>query len=453
MERSNQIAVYWDFENFHAARIDDLYGEGSYSDMMYSNRRHQPQERVFEVGAVLDYVRSIGTVVINKAYANWLPLSRYRADLLEHGIDLIQLFHRGARAKNGADIRLVLDALDDVHRYPHLSHVVVVGSDSDYIALAVKAREEGKRVIGVGVERATNRFWARSCDEFKFYKTLLGKALEPSDELMSELKAGSDRQEARDLLVRAMRRLTSARGEDWVVSAAVRPMMTRLDPTFDEGNYGYSAFSFFLKDCRDLVRTRQGIHDLEVALHEGVSSSTGPAWTGPTTGIHPVIQPAEETSVARDYERILAQQRLPILHPVWRRQALEQLVEVFREAPENKLPSFAALEESLKRRLQAEMLPDDDGDIRRLRLVLFSFRAYYLYPNLGGISLRSTLDPQAFNRFFDGCMVRRIAAMAELPLDTEALFEVLFGPEAEANEEALESLNGLIAEQLEQMSH
>ena len=120
----------------------------------------------------MDYAATIGDIVINRAYNNWQYYSRYRDALLVHAIDLIQLFPKGANAKNGADIRLALDALQDVQNHPNVTHVVIVGGDSDFISLAQKLRQNGRSVIGIGVQGSTNRYGHRAAQNLSIMRRL-----------------------------------------------------------------------------------------------------------------------------------------------------------------------------------------------------------------------------------------------------------------------------------------
>ncbi len=53
--------------------------------------------------------------------------------------------------KNGADIRLAIDVIDDLSRYDYVNHVLIVAGDSDYVSLAQRCKRLGRTVIGVGV--------------------------------------------------------------------------------------------------------------------------------------------------------------------------------------------------------------------------------------------------------------------------------------------------------------
>ena len=163
------VALYWDFENLHAGLAEARFGEGFYGK---PDGRFKVQEPLIDVQAVLDLAASFGPVAINRAYCNWQFFGRYRDALLQGSIELVQLFPPGASAKNGADIRLCLDAVEDLGRWSHIGTVIIVGGDSDFMPVAQKIRATGRRLVGVGTRKNTNRHWAVSCHEFRYYDEL-----------------------------------------------------------------------------------------------------------------------------------------------------------------------------------------------------------------------------------------------------------------------------------------
>ena len=232
-----KVAIYWDFENLHAVLTDLEFGQDFYRD-----HRLSVQTPVADVVPIVDYAASLGDVIINRAYGNWQFFSRYRDALNSAGIDLIQMFPRGANMKNSADIRMALDALDDLHTHPHLTHIVVVSSDSDFISLAQKVKQAGKFIAGVGVEKNSNRFWVASCNEFRFYSALV--KLNEASELAVSAAASAPLEQppppqvapgeealptllsveaARDTLVKSLTQLVAKQGENYVPRGAVRP--------------------------------------------------------------------------------------------------------------------------------------------------------------------------------------------------------------------------------------
>jgi len=259
------VAIYWDFENIHASLIDQLRGAGT-----YRQTRFTPQDPVVNVAALMEFCASFGSVAINRAYGNWQWFARYREALLHNAVELIQLFPPGAAAKNGADIKLCLDATEDMIRFPHVTTLVIIGADSDFLPVSQKIKAAGRTLVGVGIEAATNKHWAHSCHEFRYYERLVAEEEAPLEEASDEAGSSApERPEAIDLIRRAIARLAANKGEPWVLKAAIRPMVMRLDPTFDEKSYGAATFSALLKKFDDVLEVRKGQYDQEYRLKEG----------------------------------------------------------------------------------------------------------------------------------------------------------------------------------------
>jgi hypothetical protein len=257
------VAIYWDFENIHATLIDQLKGAGT-----YRQTRFTPQDPVVNVAALMEFCASFGSVAINRAYGNWQWFARYREALLQNAVELIQLFPPGAAAKNGADIKLCLDATEDMIRFPHITTLVIIGADSDFLPVSQKVKAAGRTLVGVGIEAATNRHWAHSCHEFRYYERLVAEEELPIEEPDRAESAMPTQPEAIDLIRRAIARLAANKGEPWVLKAAIRPMVIRLDPTFDEKSYGATTFSGLLKQYDDVLEVRKGQYDQEYRIRE-----------------------------------------------------------------------------------------------------------------------------------------------------------------------------------------
>jgi len=167
---NSAVALYWDFEHLHAA-LCEAKAEGTYSGQ---DNRFRVQEPLVNVQVIMAFAATLGTVAINRAYCNWQYFGRYREVLMRNAMELTQLFPPGSAGKNGADIKLCLDAMEDLSRYPHLGTVLVVGGDSDFIPLAQKVRASGRQIVGIGERSATNAHWAGACHSFRYYDELVG---------------------------------------------------------------------------------------------------------------------------------------------------------------------------------------------------------------------------------------------------------------------------------------
>jgi hypothetical protein len=284
-----RVAVYLDFDNIVISRYDQVNGRnafhrdkakdtGDFADRLAG--------ATVDLGAIIDYASSFGTLVLTRAYADWSAEvnAAYRGQLVARAVDLVQLFPAAAYGKNGADIRLAVDAVEDMFRLPDLTHVVIVGGDSDYIALAQRCKRLGRFVVGIGIAGSTSRSLVAACDDFVTYDALPGvpvptpaeaadshkaepakrtrrrkadKAEEPEPD--PELESEHDEDEfdpadaATALLLRALRIGLEKDDADWLHNSAVKAQMKRMDPSFNEKSLGYRSFSDFLRSHADLV--------------------------------------------------------------------------------------------------------------------------------------------------------------------------------------------------------
>jgi uncharacterized protein (TIGR00288 family) len=177
-----RVALYFDFDNIVISRYDQLHGDSSYRKDTSRTKTVSPntqawkrlQQATVDIDAVLDFAATFGTIAIARAYADWsTPVNAsYRNQLIDRAVDLVQLFPLSA-TKNGADIRLSVDAIEDLFLIENLSHIVIVAGDSDYVALAQKAKKLGRYVVGIGVAGGTSRALTAACDEYADYDALL----------------------------------------------------------------------------------------------------------------------------------------------------------------------------------------------------------------------------------------------------------------------------------------
>jgi len=177
-----RVALYFDFDNIVISRYDQLHGDSAYrkdtsrgkTPTAGTQTASKLNEATVDIDAVLDFAATFGTIAIARAYADWsTPVNAsYRGQLINRAVDLVQLFPLSA-TKNGADIRLSVDAVEDMFRIDDLSHIVIVAGDSDYVALAQKAKRLGRYVVGIGVAGGTSRALTAACDEYADYDALL----------------------------------------------------------------------------------------------------------------------------------------------------------------------------------------------------------------------------------------------------------------------------------------
>ena len=270
-----RVAVYLDFDNIVISRYDQVNGRNSFQRDKAKGLDEHPErlERAtVDVGAIIDFASSFGTLVLTRAYADWSAdvNAGYRGQLVGRAVDLVQLFPAAAYGKNGADIRLAVDTVEDMFRLPDLTHVVIVAGDSDYIAPAQRCTRLGRYVVGIGVAGSSSRALAAACDEFVTYDALPGiPVFEPApatdDKPAPRKRTGRTKTTPEDpeppdpqaaatgLLTRALRIGLEKDDVDWLHNSAVKAQMKRMDPSFSEKSLGFKSFSDFLRSRADVV--------------------------------------------------------------------------------------------------------------------------------------------------------------------------------------------------------
>ncbi|MBU8808810.1 NYN domain-containing protein [Mycolicibacterium goodii] len=265
-----RVAVYLDFDNIVISRYDQVNGRNSFQkDKTKGLEADKLTKATVDVGAILDFASSFGTLVLTRAYADWSAdvNAGYRQQLVGRAVDLVQLFPAAAYGKNGADIRLAVDAVEDMFRLPDLTHVVIVAGDSDYIPLAQRCKRLGRYVVGIGVAGASSRALAAACDEFIIYDALPGvPVFEPEPQSTPPRRTRRTKTDEHDepeppdpqaaataLLTRALQIGLEKDDVEWLHNSAVKAQMKRMDPSFSEKSLGFRSFSDFLRSRSDLV--------------------------------------------------------------------------------------------------------------------------------------------------------------------------------------------------------
>ena len=284
---ATRVAVYFDFDNIVISRYDQVHGRNTFQrDKAKGLDKERLRAATVDLGAIMDFASSFGTLVLTRAYADWSAEvnANYHGQLVGRAVDLVQLFPAAAYGKNGADIRLAVDAVEDMFRLPDLTHVVIVGGDSDYIALAQRCKRLGRYVVGIGVAGASSQSLAAACDEFLTYDGLPGisptAAVAPPKKRGRHASAAESEEEpapdpqvaATGLLERALRIGLEKDDADWLHNSAVKAQMKRMDPSFSEKSLGFKSFSDFLRARSDVVTLDESTTTRMVRLRNDTDS-------------------------------------------------------------------------------------------------------------------------------------------------------------------------------------
>lgn len=228
-ENERNIAVFIDLENLAVG---------------FEKRRRGNMD----VGKILERLLDKGKLIVKKAYADWGRFPAYTAPFHEAAIELIEIPERAMTGKNSADIRMVVDAMDLAWSKAHIDTFVIVSGDSDFSPLASKLKENGKRVIGIGMRSSTSNLLRDNCDEFIYYEDLERQEDEEKVVTRLEQEVPEKKREAFALLLDACMALRRE-NHDALYASLIKDTMKRKKPSYDESYYGYRSFNHLLEDA------------------------------------------------------------------------------------------------------------------------------------------------------------------------------------------------------------
>lgn len=211
-----------------------------------------------------------GKVTVQRAYADWRRYPQYIVPLSENSIDLIFAPAYGSSKKNATDIRMAIDAVELVFVRPEIGTFILLTGDSDFSSCVLKLKEYGKYVIGVGIQESSSDILVQNCDEYYSYTSLTG---------LTKTTGGDQKSSDPWVLVeQAMKRMVDR--DDVMRSDRLKQVMIELDPSFDEGSFGFSKFSRFLTEAAskklvDLRKMENGQYEISPASGKGSSGGGG----------------------------------------------------------------------------------------------------------------------------------------------------------------------------------
>ena len=197
---------------------------------------------------ILDELSNYGVVTYKRVYGDWTRpnLAGWKSMALDNAITPVQQYSY-TTGKNSTDSAMIIDALDILYSN-NVDGFCIVSSDSDFTRLAIRLRESGKHVIGMG-EQKTPKPFSAACNAFKYLEILAEEEIQSA--------AVDDKVEMKTLESAIIRIIAeNANLEDEINIGELGSRLQGRYPDFDVRNYGYSKFSQFLKDF-DCLSFRQ----------------------------------------------------------------------------------------------------------------------------------------------------------------------------------------------------
>lgn len=249
--------------------------------------------------ALLDEVAKFGNPTIKRAYGDWSS-DRLKGWGNELNLRAIRGMHQGAftRGKNSTDSAMIIDAMDLLYA-GNVEAFALVTSDSDFTSLALRLRESGKVVYGLG-EKKTPASLQNACDRFIRLESLGDPAsVTGSDDAETSTEEPGQVPEVN--LQSALTKAVNAVGGDdgWAAPGTIGKHLSRTHPSLDPRNYGHRGLQGLLVAQPYLESTTEGGALLVRVKGKAKSTAKAPA-KGSATGSAkaPEKTPAKATTKA-----------------------------------------------------------------------------------------------------------------------------------------------------------
>ncbi len=239
----------------------------------------------FDLQPAMDRLLERGKVVFRRAYCDWSRFKEAKGNLHEFGVELIDVPPSTRSGKNGADMRLVIDALELCYAREHIDTFAIASGDSDFCPLAYKLRENGRQLIGLAVKEATSPLFVKACDEFIYLRprTRAEKEKEKRAHEHEDTSKGrkhgkshaagerhakdkepahghKGKTEVPEIAVEVVQSLLG-RATGSLNPSLIKETIVRKEPDFDERDHGFSSFAKLLAAMEQdglLKRVQQG---------------------------------------------------------------------------------------------------------------------------------------------------------------------------------------------------
>ncbi len=199
---------------------------------------------------VLTVLAELGTVNIRRVYGNWRKqaLKGWSDMALRHALDPQQQFDI-TKGKNATDMKMTIDAMDLLFR-GRVDGFGIMSSDSDFMPLAMRIRQEGIPVYGFGNANTPEPF-KQACNRFIDVTALMGSE---GGTAPKEGRRTVD-QELLDLLVDAYNAVK--RDENGYARLSEVGQRAGNRSSFDVRNYGYSRLSELIEAMPNFVTEKR----------------------------------------------------------------------------------------------------------------------------------------------------------------------------------------------------
>jgi uncharacterized LabA/DUF88 family protein len=196
---------------------------------------------------MMEEVAKYGIPTYKRIYGDWTKphVNRWKEPLLEHAITPIQQYSY-TQGKNATDSAMIIDAMDILYT-GKVDGFCIISSDSDFTRLALRLREAGMQVIGMGQKKTPAPFIA-ACNKFIYIEILKSKT--PAADVSPEEKI--EEPEIKPIDKKVIKLISDSVNDfadelGWAYLGDIGNIMIKKQPDFDARNYGFKKLGELIK--------------------------------------------------------------------------------------------------------------------------------------------------------------------------------------------------------------
>lgn len=210
------------------------------------------------IDRIMREITRYGTPTIKRIYGDFTrqSASGWKAHLLSNAITPIQQYAY-TTGKNASDSAMIIDAMDILYENT-VSAFCIVSSDSDFTRLAVRIRESGKSVYGIGESKTPKAFIA-TCDKFIYLENIDVLDQDPTSK---STNASTISQEIVSLISESVNDLADDTG--YAFMGDLGNMIIKKKPDFDPRSYGFSQLTMLVKSLDEFEIDERRVPDSNI---------------------------------------------------------------------------------------------------------------------------------------------------------------------------------------------
>ena len=192
------------------------------------------------ISGIFEEINKYGIPTFKRIYADWTKphVSGWKSVLLEYAITPIQQYSY-TTGKNSSDSALIIDAMDILYT-GRVDGFCIVSSDSDFTKLAIRLREAGMKVFGLGEQKTPSAFRS-ACDKFIYIEILKEDENIPEKDKKSPAKKDKSISKTDNNLIKFLKSSVNDIADEngWAFLGELGNFVLKKKPDFDSRNYGY----------------------------------------------------------------------------------------------------------------------------------------------------------------------------------------------------------------------